>query len=160
MQLVGYEYTGNRKQLMRELPQPKIELQGHFKTDTSLDRPTFIISKRNEVNFNYLKIAYGGFDYYYFIDDIIMQNDCQLLVCTIDVLYTFQADILKNNVIISRCANPNYWNAKTDNNSEGGSIVDGLVVTGSKNKHIIKDATDEIYTADALSTYFYLTTTN
>lgn len=160
MELIGYEYTGNRKQLMRSLPEPVIELAGHFKSETSLDRPTFIISKRNNVNFNYLKINIGGFDYYYFIDDIVISRDTFQLKCSIDVLYTFQSDILKNNIIISRCANPNYWNGKSDNDSEGGSIVDNLVVTGSKNKHVIKDVSGEIYTADALGTYFYLTTTN
>lgn len=76
-----------------------------LKADTSILRPTIIVSDPgvNLVGYNYMTIA--GFGRSYFIDDIITKNnDIWEISGHVDVLETYGTQILANTAVIKRQA--------------------------------------------------------
>ena len=90
-------YKKTNSTLQPTADNPKFELEVNLKEDTSMYYPTFLINivfTSNDFPYNYLKWQ----ERYYFIDDIVKPtiNNVWELVCSIDLLATFKADILTN----------------------------------------------------------------
>lgn len=75
----------------------------YFKENCSIANPTFIIDGV-DTTINYIKWNSGSWDRYYFVTDIVLQNNNIYEVsCTIDYLATFKNDIGNTEAFISYC---------------------------------------------------------
>lgn len=79
--------------------------------DTSIINPVFRV-KTVPTNTNYLYVNDTG--RYYYIDDMVYSNQCILLYCTIDVLYTYRDDIINSTQLVAR--NENDYNDSLPDN--------------------------------------------
>lgn len=173
MKLTLWKYDGNPLQINKENSISTItkvtDIQGHFKDNTSLKSPTFIIRKRNTVAYNYVSIEYDNYTYYYQIDDIVMVEDTQELHCTIDVLYTFRDYILTLSGTVERASrvknnstlNGNMVISKSDSRKLFDvSIEDSEMLTTSyqENKLCLPKNNKPLF--DKTKMYYYITTTN
>ena len=76
-------------------------LQGSIKGESSIINPTILIEYDNPTAFNYVYI--DAFSRYYFVNDVIVVRNGLLRVSlTVDVLESFAAAILSQNVIIDK----------------------------------------------------------
>ena len=76
-----------------------------LKQNTSLDRPTFLVSA-SDMNYN---VAKWG-DRFYFVNDVVsVNNNLWEVSCTLDVLATYKNEILASNQLVVRCeSDPDY----------------------------------------------------
>lgn len=87
-----YNYVGHKNTVNKELT-PTIALRGTLKNYFNTLHPDVTVRCKNKINGNYCYI--DVFDRYYFIDDVIYKdNNAVELVLAIDVLKTYEGDIL------------------------------------------------------------------
>lgn len=79
-------------------------LEGSIKGESSIINPTILIEYNDPTAFNYCYI--DTFDRYYFVKDIIVvRNNLLRVSLTVDVLESFSAAILSQNVIVDKNTN-------------------------------------------------------
>ena len=97
--------TGSERNEIYKRLQNELELSGTLRDESSVINPTFLIQHSNPTQYNYCFIP--QFDRYYFINDIVsVRNGLWRISCTVDVLMSFQAQILNLDVIVSDASNP------------------------------------------------------
>lgn len=104
--MVIYAYTGfyKRKNSTLRPSGNAIEYNCYFKESCSIASPIFIIDGVN-TTINYIKWNSGSWDRYYYVTDIILQNNNIYEVhCNIDYLATFKNDIGNTKAFIEYCA--------------------------------------------------------
>lgn len=76
-------------------------LEGSIKGESSIINPTILIEYNNPTAFNYVYI--DAFGRYYFVNDVVaVRNNLLRVSLTVDVLQSFAAAILAQNVIIDK----------------------------------------------------------
>ncbi len=92
---------------------------GNLKDDTSIINPVIRIKKSTPPpnnNYNYMYIP--AFNRYYFIEDITNESvDFWTVRAKVDVLQTYQTDILNSKVVIDKTEEPNKANLYFDDGS-------------------------------------------
>lgn len=92
--------TGSERQALRKTLQNQLSLTGSLRGESSVIRPSFLIETANPSNYNYCFIP--DFNRYYFITDITsVRTNIWRIDCSIDVLMSYQAEILNLDVIVS-----------------------------------------------------------
>ena len=87
-----YNYAGHKNTVNKELT-PTITLSGTLKNYFNTLHPDVTVRSKNKINGNYCYI--DVFDRYYFIDDVIYkENNAVELVLAIDVLKSYECEIL------------------------------------------------------------------
>ena len=77
----------------------------HFKDDSNIIRPTIMLSRNIDIEkYNYLYVG-DKINRFYYIDSYDVSQQYYILHCSVDVLMSFQKDILKQDCIIKRQAN-------------------------------------------------------
>lgn len=102
--------------------------------DTSLINPVFRV-KTVPTNTNYLYVSDTG--RYYYIDDMVYSNQCILLYCTIDVLYTYRNDIVNTTQFVTR-----------QENIVDNSLVDCKLPVTCQTQTIVKSFGDDVRTTE------------
>lgn len=81
-------------------------LEGSIKGESSITNPTILIEYGDPTAFNYVYIE--TFGRYYFVNDVVVvRNGLLRISLTVDVLESFSAAILAQNVIIDKNTTPN-----------------------------------------------------
>lgn len=76
-------------------------LTGSIKGESSITNPTILIEYSDPTAFNYVYI--DAFNRYYFVNDVVVvRNNLLRVSLTVDVLESFAAAILAQNVIIDK----------------------------------------------------------
>lgn len=79
-----------------------------YKDDTRTVNPVLIISPDvNMKNYNYI-IVEGDVNRCYFIKDVVMKHQMYEVECHVDVLMTYQPNILSQSVILKRTSDGDY----------------------------------------------------
>lgn len=98
---IQFFINNSEKNMLRKSLSSGPAFTGAMREETSIINPVFVIEADNLTGYNYLYV--DEFKRYYFIDDIsVVRNRLWRVSCTVDVLRSFQADILKLSVIISK----------------------------------------------------------
>lgn len=108
MQITLYQYTGDRRKVNKTASLVSIgTFNGHFKAPTSIYRPTLLltaqISNDEIVDFNYFFIKETK-RFYFLTEYILMPNHMMEISGEVDVLNTFQSQILQQSCYIERTA--------------------------------------------------------
>lgn len=101
-----YNYRGRRNTVNKQLGDP-LTLSGTLKDDFNYLNPTITVRLSNLLNSNYCYIS--NFNRYYFIDDIIVKsNGAYDLLLSVDILKTYETDILTatGETVLTADANP------------------------------------------------------
>lgn len=99
MDIVLY-VTGSERQAVRKTLQNSFELTGSLRGESSVINPSFLIELTNPSQYNYCFIP--EFNRYYFISNITsVRTNIWRIDCSVDVLMSFQAQILNLDVIVS-----------------------------------------------------------
>lgn len=92
--------TGSEKNAIRKVLQNNISLSGSLRNESSIINPVFTIEYINPSQYNYCFIP--EFNRYYFITDITsVRTNLWRINCSVDVLMSFQSQILDLDVILS-----------------------------------------------------------
>lgn len=92
--------TGSERHAINKTLQNGLELIGSLRGESSVINPSFIIEATNPSNYNYCYIP--DFNRYYFITNITsVRTDIWRIDCAVDVLMSFQTEILNLDVIVS-----------------------------------------------------------
>lgn len=76
-------------------------LTGSLKESSSITNPVILIEYADPTAFNYVYI--DAFNRYYFVNDVVVErNDLLRISLTVDVLESFSAAILSQNVIVDK----------------------------------------------------------
>lgn len=106
MQLKFYQYsaTPNRVDKTAYLTEIGSADNCVYKQDTTLMHPTFILKTDKKVyNANYVYCSTTG--RYYYIDEFVAMSGGRMAInCSIDVLYTYRAEILNSSAWVLRSA--------------------------------------------------------
>lgn len=77
----------------------------HFKDNSNVVRPTIMLARTVDMSkYNYVYVG-GDVNRFYYIDSYEVSQQYYILHCSVDVLMSFQKDILKQTCIIKRQAN-------------------------------------------------------
>lgn len=99
MEIILY-ITSSEKNAINKQLQSGVTLSGTLRNESSVINPSIVIQIDNPSQYNYCYIP--DFNRYYFITDIIsVRNDLWRLKCNVDVLMSFQSQILNLDVIVS-----------------------------------------------------------
>lgn len=99
MQLTLYKTGSERHALRKELTN-EVVLSGSLREQSNVINPTFKIRYENPTEFNYLYVT--DFGRYYFITEMeSVRTNIWLISCSVDVLMSFQEEILNLDVIVS-----------------------------------------------------------
>ena len=92
--------TGSEKNEIRKSLQNNLTLSGALRNQSSVVSPSFTIEHVNPTQYNYCFIP--EFNRYYFITDIVsIRTNIWRIDCVVDVLMSYQAQILNLDVIVS-----------------------------------------------------------
>lgn len=92
--------TGSERQAVRKTLENELELTGALRGESSVINPSFLIEISNPSQYNYCYIP--DFNRYYFITDITsVRTGLWRIDCAVDVLMSFQTQILNLDVIVS-----------------------------------------------------------
>lgn len=92
--------TNSERHAIRKTLQDSIELTGALRGESSVIHPSFTIEMTNPSQYNYCYIP--DFNRYYFITNITsVRTDIWRIDCNVDVLMSFQTQILNLDVIVS-----------------------------------------------------------
>lgn len=92
--------TGSEKNAIFKNLQNELELGGSLRNESSVINPVFVIETVNPSAYNYCFIP--DFNRYYFITNIeSVRTNLWRIHCAVDVLMTYQAQILNLDVIVS-----------------------------------------------------------
>lgn len=98
--MILYRTADDKRKITKTLVEVKSVKNFKLKDNTSILNPVILL-KNADLTTNYCFIS--KFNRYYFIDDIVTRSDgLTELRCSVDVLYTYNADILKINTFIER----------------------------------------------------------
>ena len=103
--MLGYFYLNKSAENVvdKVLTNQSDALTLHFKENSSVIKPTFIISRNiNVKNYNYLQVP--EFHRYYYITDITVSQQYYILECKSDVLMSFKEGMKEQPCIIERNA--------------------------------------------------------
>lgn len=99
MQIILY-VTGSERHAIRKTLQNGLELTGALRDESSVINPSFLIEINNPSQYNYCYIS--DFNRYYFITNITsVRTNIWRIDCHVDVLMSFQTQILNLDVIVS-----------------------------------------------------------
>lgn len=99
MEIILY-VTGSERHAIRKTLQNSLELTGALRGESSVINPSFIIELSNPSQYNYCYIP--AFNRYYFITNITsIRTNIWRIDCSVDVLMSFQTEILNLDVIVS-----------------------------------------------------------
>lgn len=97
--------TGSEKNAIYKTLQNITELQGTLKDECSVINPVFMIEHTNPSSYNYCFIP--EFNRYYYITDIVsVRNNLWRVSCSVDVLMSYQTQILNLDVIVNANTSP------------------------------------------------------
>lgn len=103
--IIDLYITGSEKNAIHKVLQNHIELQGTLREECSIINPVFTIVHTNPSQYNYCFIP--EFNRYYFITNITsVRNNLWRISCNVDVLMSYQAQILNLDVIVSDNTSP------------------------------------------------------
>lgn len=92
--------TGSERHAINKTLGSALELTGALRGESSVINPSFIIEASNPSQYNYCHIP--DFNRYYFITNITsVRTDIWRIDCAVDVLMSFQTEILNLDVIVS-----------------------------------------------------------
>lgn len=92
--------TGSERNALRKTLQNELELTGSLRGESSVINPSFLIEITNPSQYNYCFIP--EFNRYYFITDMVsVRTNIWRIECSVDVLMSYQAQILNLDVIVS-----------------------------------------------------------
>lgn len=92
--------TGSERHAVRKTLQSGLELTGSLRGESSVINPSFLIQVDNPSQYNYCYIP--SFGRYYFISNITsVRTNIWRIDCSVDVLMSFQEQILNLDVIVS-----------------------------------------------------------
>lgn len=92
--------TGSERHAIRKTLQNDLELTGALRGESSVINPSFLIELTNPSQYNYCYIP--DFNRYYFITNITsVRTNIWRIDCNVDVLMSFQSQILNLDVIVS-----------------------------------------------------------
>lgn len=92
--------TGSERHAVRKTLQSGLELTGSLRGESSVINPSFLIQANNPSQYNYCYIP--EFGRYYFISNITsVRTNIWRIDCSVDVLMSFQEEILNLDVIVS-----------------------------------------------------------
>lgn len=92
--------TGSERHAIRKTLQSSLELTGALRGESSVINPSFLIELTNPSQYNYCYIP--DFNRYYFITNITsVRTNIWRIDCNVDVLMSFQSQILNLDVIVS-----------------------------------------------------------
>lgn len=92
--------TGSEKNAIYKNLQNELELEGSLRNESSIVNPVFVIEAANPSAYNYCFIP--DFNRYYFITNIeSVRTNLWRIHCAVDVLMTYQVQILNLDVIVS-----------------------------------------------------------
>jgi len=92
--------TGSERHAVRKTLQSGLELNGSLRGESSVINPSFLIQVDNPSQYNYCYIP--DFGRYYFISNITsVRTNIWRIDCSVDVLMSFQDEILNLDVIVS-----------------------------------------------------------
>lgn len=104
MEIVLY-ITGSEKHAIHKTLENGIEFTGSLRNESSVVNPVVLIEMENPSQYNYCFIP--DFNRYYFITDIVsIRTGLWRISCSVDVLMSFQAQILNLDVVISDNTSP------------------------------------------------------
>lgn len=104
MDIVLY-VTGSEPNALYKTLQNGITLQGSLRGESSVVNPNILIEIDNPSQYNYCFIP--EFSRYYFISDMVsVRTNLWRLQCVVDVLMSFQEQILYLNVIVNNDTSP------------------------------------------------------
>lgn len=99
MKIVLYT-TGSERHTISKTLQNGLELTGALRNESSVINPSFIVELSNPSQYNYCFIP--DFGRYYFITNITsVRTNIWRIDCDVDVLMSFQSEILNLDVIVS-----------------------------------------------------------
>ena len=138
MEIVLY-INGSERQAVRKNLQSSYTLTGSLRGESSVINPSFLIETSNPSQYNYCYIP--SFNRYYFITDIIsVRTNIWRINCNVDVLMSFQSEILNLDVIVSDASNgdrdsPTYmegdvWKSTVKTKTDVISFPQGLLDNG------------------------------
>lgn len=136
MEIVLY-VTGSEKHAIHKNLQNGIEFIGSLRGESSVINPVVLIEMENPSQYNYCFIP--EFDRYYFITDITsVRTGLWRISCSVDVLMSFQTQILNLDVIISDDTSPDMetymngeqWKATVKTKTDVIVFPNGLLDSG------------------------------
>lgn len=136
MEIVLY-ITGSERQAIRKALQNELELIGSLRGESSVINPSFLIEIDNPSQYNYCFIP--EFNRYYFITNITsVRTRIWRIDCNVDVLMSFQAQILNLDVIVSDDSLPDtetyfvgdQWQTLVKTKTDVINFPSGLLDTG------------------------------
>lgn len=99
MEIILYT-TGSERHAIQKNLQNAIEFVGSLRGESSVVSPTILIEMTNPSQYNYCFIP--EFNRYYFITDITsVRTNLWRISCSVDVLMSYQAELLNLDVIVS-----------------------------------------------------------
>lgn len=99
MDIILYKTDSERERINKTLSEG-ITLTGSLRGESSVIKPSILIESTNISDYNYCYIA--EFGRYYYINNIIsVRNSLWRIECSVDVLMSFQTQILNLDVIVS-----------------------------------------------------------
>lgn len=91
--------TGSEPNCLQKQLQNNITLSGNLRGESSVINPSFVVELQNPTQYNYCFIP--EFNRYYYITNIVsMRTNIWRIDCSVDVLMSYQAQILDLNVVI------------------------------------------------------------
>lgn len=97
--------TGSEPNAISKTLQSGVELTGSLRGESSVINPNILVEIENPSQYNYCYIP--EFNRYYFISDMVsVRTNLWRLQCVVDVLMSFQSQILALNVIINNDSAP------------------------------------------------------
>lgn len=102
--------TGSEKNAIYKNLQNELELEGSLRNESSVVNPVFVIEAVNPTAYNYCFIP--DFNRYYFITNIeSVRTNLWRIHCAVDVLMSYQSQILNLSVIVSDVTAGEYPNS-------------------------------------------------
>lgn len=136
MEIILY-VTGSEKNAIFKDLQNGIELSGTLRNESSVINPSFLMEIDNPSQYNYCFIP--EFNRYYFITDIVsIRNDIWRINCAVDVLMSYQEQLLNLDVIVNNNTSPDtemykmgeQWQALVKTKTDVINFPSGLLDNG------------------------------
>lgn len=136
MEIVLY-VTGSERQAIRKNLQNANTLTGSLRGESSVINPSFLLEITNPSQYNYCFIP--EFSRYYFITNMTsVRTNIWRIDCNVDVLMSFQAQILDLDVIVSDDSLPDtetymqgeQWQSLVKTKTDVINFPSGLLETG------------------------------
>lgn len=136
MEIVLY-ITGSEKHAIYKTLENGIEFTGSLRNESSVVNPVVLIEMENPSQYNYCFIP--DFNRYYFITDIVsIRTGLWRISCSVDVLMSFQSQILNLDIIVSDDTSPDketymngeQWKATVKTKTDVINFPNGLLDSG------------------------------